>query len=144
MDVYFAAPLFCAAELRFNRDVAGRLEAAGHDVFLPQRDGMETTEVEERPDVGDKAEMMAAIFELDQRRVGEADVVTAVLDGRTVDEGVALEVGLAYAREIPVVGLRTDRRTFGQDEPVNAMVHGACTEIVGEPAALPGAVERHA
>lgn len=144
MQVYFAAPLFCEAELRFNEDVAGRLEAAGHDVFLPQRDGMETTDIEDRPDVETKADMMEAIFDLDQRQVGEADILTAVLDGRTVDEGVALEVGLAYARDIPVVGLRTDRRTFGQDEPVNAMVWGAADEIVADPAALPDAVDQYA
>jgi len=144
MQVYFAAPLFCAAELAFNDRVAGRLEAAGHDVFLPQRDGMETTDVADRDDVASKAEMMQAIFELDRSQVGDADVLTAVLDGRTVDEGVAVEVGLANAWDIPVVGLRTDRRTFGEDEPVNAMLYGAAETIVDTPDALVDAVEAHA
>jgi nucleoside 2-deoxyribosyltransferase len=143
MQVYFAAPLFCEAELRFNERVASRLEDAGHDVFLPQRDGMETTDIEEGSDTSTKEEMMDAIFDLDQRRVGEADVLTAVLDGRTVDEGVALEIGLAYAWKIPVVGLRTDRRTFGLDEPVNAMIWGACEEIVASPDRLVDAVAQY-
>lgn len=143
MQVYFAAPLFCEAELRFNERVASLLETAGHDVFLPQRDGMETTDIEEREDISTKEEMMSAIFELDQTRVREADVLTAVLDGRTVDEGVALEIGLAYAWEIPVVGLRTDRRSFGLDEPVNAMIWGACEEIVDSPDQLVEAVAQY-
>lgn len=143
MQVYFAAPLFCAAELAFNDRVADRLETAGFEVFLPQRDGMETTDIEDRADVDSKAEMMDAIFELDRSQVVDADVVTAVLDGRTVDEGVALEIGLANAWEIPVVGLRTDRRTFGEDEPVNAMVYGATETIVDTPEALVDAVHTH-
>lgn len=143
MQVYFAAPLFCMSELQFNEDVAGLLEEAGHDVFLPQRDGMESTDLEDYDDIETTEEMMDAIFDLDQRQVGEADVLTAVLDGRTVDEGVALEIGMAYARGIPVIGLRTDRRAFGIDEPVNAMVWGACEEIVDHPADLVDAVAQH-
>lgn len=140
MQVYFAAPLFCQSELQFNEQVAGLLEDAGHDVFLPQRDGMESTQVADYEDVETTEEMMEAIFDLDQRQVAEADVLTAVLDGRTVDEGVAIEIGMAYARGIPVIGLRTDRRAFGIDEPVNAMVWGACDEIVDRPATLVEAV----
>lgn len=143
MQVYFAAPLFCQAELAFNDRVAQELEAAGHDVFLPQRDGMETTEVDERPDVDSKAEMMDAIFALDRSEVADADVLTAVLDGRTVDEGVAVEIGLAHAWEIPVLGLRTDRRAFGEDEPVNAMIWGAVDAIVDTPEALVDALDTY-
>lgn len=144
MQVYFAAPLFCEAELTYNERVAGQLEEAGHDVFLPQRDGMETTDLEERDDINTKEEMMSAIFELDQTQVGNADVLTAVLDGRTVDEGVALEIGLAYAWGIPAVGLRTDRRSFALAEPVNAMIWGACEEIVESPGQLVDAVAQYA
>ncbi|HPM73513.1 MAG TPA: nucleoside 2-deoxyribosyltransferase [Spirochaetales bacterium] len=40
MRFYFAAPLFCDAERRYNADLAGKVEALGYDVFLPQRDGV--------------------------------------------------------------------------------------------------------
>lgn len=140
MQVYFAAPLFCQAELTYNESVATELEAAGHDVFLPQRDGMETTDVSDRPDIDSKVEMMQAIFELDRSEVQAADALTAVLDGRTVDEGVALEIGLAYADDTPIIGLRTDRRAFGENEPVNAMIWGASNDIVSTPEALVDAV----
>jgi nucleoside 2-deoxyribosyltransferase len=41
MLIYLAGPLFSHAERRFNAHLAGRLEAAGFSVFLPQRDGVE-------------------------------------------------------------------------------------------------------
>jgi len=41
MRVYFAAPLFNEAERAYNESVVGMLEDAGHDIFLPQRDGVE-------------------------------------------------------------------------------------------------------
>lgn len=141
MQVYFAAPLFCEAELQYNETIATHLEAAGHDVFLPQRDGMETTDLDAHDDIDTTEEMMDAIFNLDRRRVYEADVLTAVLDGRTVDEGVAVEIGLANAWDTPIIGLRTDRRAFGVDEPVNAMIWGATTDIVDTPDALVAAID---
>lgn len=41
MLVYFAAPLFSAAERRFNAALTERIEALGYAVFLPQRNGAE-------------------------------------------------------------------------------------------------------
>jgi nucleoside 2-deoxyribosyltransferase len=38
MRLYIAAPLFTEAERAFNLVLAAALEAAGHDVYLPQRD----------------------------------------------------------------------------------------------------------
>lgn len=38
MRLYVAAPLFTEAERAFNLVLARALEAAGHDVYLPQRD----------------------------------------------------------------------------------------------------------
>ena len=38
MKLYLAAPLFSEAERAFNLAVAQALSAAGHEVYLPQRD----------------------------------------------------------------------------------------------------------
>ena len=40
--LYFAGPLFSAAELTFNAVLAEHIEALGFEVFLPQRDGVES------------------------------------------------------------------------------------------------------
>lgn len=42
MRVYFAGPLFSEAERVFNLRLAEKLEAKGYQVFLPQRDGIES------------------------------------------------------------------------------------------------------
>ncbi len=43
-----------------------------------------------------------------QKRVLESDRMIALLDGLTIDAGVASEIGGAYAKGIPVIGLYTD------------------------------------
>ena len=41
----------------------------------------------------------------------------ALLDGLTIDAGVASEIGVAYAKGIPVIGLYTDSRQQGGSHP---------------------------
>lgn len=145
MRIYFAAPLFNEAELQYNRDVVELLEAAGHSVFLPQRDGIEglDTLIESDPEVTDTYDAMRKIFEIDYAEIQDADVVTALLDGQIPDEGVAVEIGLAYAHDIPVVGLKTDIRVHAQDEPLKAMVFAVLEELTETPEELVEAVARY-
>lgn len=145
MRVYFAAPLFSEAEKQYNEAVVELLEAEGHSVFLPQRDGLEGIDslIRTEPDVADPADAMQKIFELDYGEVRNADVVTALLDGQIPDEGVAVEIGLAYAHDVPVVGLKTDIRVHAQDEPLKAMVFAALEELTESPDALLEAVSRY-
>lgn len=145
MRVYFAAPLFNEAEKQYNETVVELLEDEGHSVFLPQRDGLEGIDslIRTEPDVADPADAMQKIFELDYGEVRNADVVTALLDGQIPDEGVAVEIGLAYAHDVPVVGLKTDIRVHAQDEPLKAMVFAVLEELTESPDALVRAVSRH-
>lgn len=130
MQVYFAAPLFSEAELRFNERLTERLEAAGHDVFLPQRDGIEIEQLYEQPGIDDVDDVMQEIYRIDRDAIYESDILTAVLDGQVPDEGVAVEMGIASENDIPVIALKTDRRVFSEDEPINAMLWGAMDEYV--------------
>lgn len=145
MRIYFAAPLFNEAEKQYNRELVEQLEAAGHSVFLPQRDGIEGLDslIETDPDIEDTADAMRAVFELDHAEIREADLVTALLDGQIPDEGVAVEIGLAHAHDIPVVGLKTDIRVHAQDEPLKAMVFAVLDELTETSAEFLDAVERH-
>lgn len=145
MRIYFAAPLFNDAERQYNREVVELLEEEGHSVFLPQRDGIEGMDmlIENDPEVDDTYDAMRKVFEIDYNEIQKADLVTALVDGQIPDEGVAVEIGLAYAHDIPVVGLKTDIRVHAQDEPLKAMVFAVLEELTESPAELAEAVARH-
>jgi nucleoside 2-deoxyribosyltransferase len=123
--LYFAAPLFSEAELEFNRSVVARIEDAGHEVFLPQRDGPEADSTAHT----DGTDHLHEIFNADRRAILDADLVVAVLDGSTVDDGVAVEIGIAYENDIPIIGLKTDDRTFSEHEHVNSMVYSPLSDL---------------
>lgn len=142
MRVYFAAPLFSEAELEYNEKLCAQFEERGYSVFLPQRDGYEGLEgvyadvdgIETEEDAQD------AIFELDRSEIIQADVMTAILDGQVPDEGVAVEIGVAHENDVPIIGLKTDRR----NDPLNAMVVSPLTELVDTPEELLDRLESYA
>ncbi len=142
MRIYFAAPLFNAAEQRFNARLTWQLEERGHSVFLPQRDGFEMAEVDTdaRPDTA--AEMRSRVFHLDSSEVIAADLVLAVLDGRVPDEGVCVEIGIAWATRNAdrgarrIVGLKTDSRSWLPYDALNPMVSEALDALFSDEADL--------
>ena len=133
MRVYFAGPLFCEAERVFNLRLAEKLEAKGYQVFLPQRDGVES---EKPPDnKTPNAALQQRIFERDRDQILQADIFLFVLDGRVPDEGACVELGIVYGQkhllqqDKLLIGLHTDMRAAFPEAKLNAMIHGAldCT-----------------
>ncbi|OJG43168.1 hypothetical protein RV02_GL003088 [Enterococcus gilvus] len=51
----------------------------------------------------------------DTEEVLKSDLMVALLDGLTIDAGVASEIGVAYAKGIPIIALYTDSRQQGAD-----------------------------
>lgn len=112
MKLYFAGPLFSAAERDWNAALAGRLRAAGHEVFLPQ-------EQEGCKDAG--------IFATDVAGIDWSDALLAIMDGPDPDSGTAWECGYAHGKK-PVVLVRTDFRASGDPGmPYNAMLAASAT-----------------
>jgi nucleoside 2-deoxyribosyltransferase len=109
--LYFAAPLFNDAERTFNEDITAMLEAHFR-VYLPQRDGGLMSKMVKQGISPDNAG--SAVFRRDIEAILEAKILLAVLDGRTVDEGVAFELGVAFANGRTCVGLQTDSRRMAQ------------------------------
>ena len=95
MRIYFAGPLFSAAERDWNLALATALRTAGHEVFLPQ---------EQEP--GKDA---AGIFATDVGGIDWADGLVAIMDGPDPDSGTCWEVGYAYGKK-PIILVRTDMR----------------------------------
>jgi nucleoside 2-deoxyribosyltransferase len=105
--LYFAAPLFNDPERLFNKEVTHRL-GSYFDVFLPQEDGgLIANMIAEGTHPAEAAER---VFRLDIEAMIKCDVLLIILDGRTVDEGAAFELGYAFALGKECYGLQTDMR----------------------------------
>jgi nucleoside 2-deoxyribosyltransferase len=117
MDVYFAGPLFTAAEIAFNREVAGYLTSKGHRVFLPQE-----SEENKRAVDGYSDDPASDIFHSDVAGLDSCDVVVACLDGPDPDSGTSWEIGYAYGIGKDIVCYRTDFRVHEGFDPINLML----------------------
>jgi nucleoside 2-deoxyribosyltransferase len=126
MRIYLAGSMFTPYERGFLDECAGRLRAEGFEVFVPHEQGL----------VGRDA-TAEAVYAVDAGGVESADAVLAVLDGPSVDDGTACEIGLFHGltRRDPerkgVVGLLTDLRGERRGEfATNLFVRG-CIEAGG-------------
>jgi nucleoside 2-deoxyribosyltransferase len=119
--------MFTPYERTFLDDCATRLRAEGFDVFVPHAQkglvGLDVT--------------AEAVFAVDAGGVESADAVLAVLDGPSVDDGTACEIGLFHGLKQRdqgrkgVVGLLTDLRGERRgDFATNLFVRG-CIEAGG-------------
>lgn len=106
-SLYLAGPLFSEAELRYNEELAAHLESY-FDVYLPQRDGGKMVDLIAQGVA--PADAALSIYERDILALREADVLLILMDGRSIDEGAAFELGYAKALGKVCVGLQTDPR----------------------------------
>ncbi len=123
--VYFAGPMFNAAEKDFNLKVTNLLEEYGYQVFLPQRDGIEAAKLEGKTE----EELVKMIFPLDAGEVRKADIVFMNIDGRVPDEGASVELGIAYAAGKRCYGFKTDARAVEFGLEMNPMISGCMIKI---------------
>uniref|UniRef100_I2Q060 Nucleoside 2-deoxyribosyltransferase n=1 Tax=Desulfovibrio sp. U5L TaxID=596152 RepID=I2Q060_9BACT len=126
MHIYLAGPLFTHAERAYLSSLRDRLRQ------LPD------TTVTWPGDLFDDAYLATLgpgakqhIFERCRDAIHAATHVIALLDGTQVDDGTAWEIGYAYARDLPIIGLRTDFRQAGDTahSVANAMIECSCQAI---------------
>ncbi len=124
MKLYLAGPLFTTPERHWNEALAQRLEAGGHEVYVPHL----------HPPLERTAK---AIFEKDREGIDWAEGVVAIMDGPDPDSGTCWECGYAYGVGKPVVLFRSDLRAGGDasDMVVNAMLVGAADVVIAMPLA---------
>lgn len=125
MRCYLAGALFTLAEKRFNRElteaVGRRLE--GVEFILPQERAQQFLHRE------DWSERM---FEDCLAMIDASDVVVTILEGPDADSGTSLELGYAYARGLPIIGIRTDVRGL-EDRGLNLMLANVCNTLLLDP-----------
>jgi len=132
MNIYLAGPLFTAAELAFNHDLAENLRGHGYYVFLPQEHNDALT-----------AGYSKRVYKTDLDALHGSEVTVAVLDGSDVDSGTAWECGYSRAMGKMVFGFRTDIRIYGVEEEVNLMIQESCVGIYSKFSDLLRALGEH-
>lgn len=120
--VYVAGPVFSFAERMFNNTLVKLLSELLTDAefLLPQNYSASIVEQED---------FLEKVFNYCVSSVDEADALLCILDGPDVDSGTSIELGYAYARNKPILGIRTDFRS-SEDRGVNLMVSGVCNQLL--------------
>ncbi|MGY3702906.1 nucleoside 2-deoxyribosyltransferase [Vagococcus martis] len=108
-NIYFASPLFSTMEKHYNEWLVKQIRESYKEVslYLPQ----EQMEINDKNSYADSK--MIATY--DTNALLNSDLMIAVLDGQSIDVGVATEIGVAYQAGIPIIGLFTDSRQQGAD-----------------------------
>jgi nucleoside 2-deoxyribosyltransferase len=120
MKVYIAGKIRNEQEREYLEEIDSICRSVGFDTFLPHRD------VGLAKDIRD----VYRIFEGDIKRgFKKVGLVVAVLDGLHVGAGTAWELGYAYAKRIPAIGIKTDEPVSDALEYLSAILIGSM-EIV--------------
>jgi len=120
MKIYIAGKIRTKSEREFLEEVDGVCKSLGFETFLPHRDvGLCNNIVEvEKTFEGDITEGFK-----------DVGLVVATLDGLHVGAGTAWELGYAYAKGIPAIGIKTDEPVSEALEYLSAILIGSM-EIV--------------
>jgi nucleoside 2-deoxyribosyltransferase len=99
MKIYLAGKIHTPHEKELLQQVDALCIKLGHTTFLPHREvGLATS-------AGDAPRIFAGDI---TQGFKDVQMVIAVLDGLHVGAGTAWELGYAYAKGIPAIGLKTD------------------------------------
>lgn len=139
-NIYVAGPLFNSEQLSFNISLK-RCLSKFFDVYLPQEDGGLMTDMIAH---GMSREAAAhTVFAADIRALQQCDFLLILMDGRTVDEGSAFELGFAYSLCKPCYGLQTSKGQLPQ-AVMNPMISCSLRHIFESVSALVNWAQRSA
>lgn len=121
MKIYIAGKIRSESEREFLEEVDKICKETGFKTFLPHRDVGLAKGIKD----------VEKIFEGDIKKgFKDVDLVVAVLDGLHIGAGTAWELGYAYAKGIPAIGIKTDETAEEALEYLSAILIGSM-EIVG-------------
>jgi hypothetical protein len=123
--LYVAGPLFSEAERSWLDMLAARLRTEGFECFVPH---------EQFPELADVT--VEEVYRIDTEGLRSADALVAWLDGATVDDGTACEIGMfaelartESERYRGIVAIATDLRLERRRE--QSVVGGGMNLFVG-------------
>jgi nucleoside 2-deoxyribosyltransferase len=113
MKVYIAGKIRSEAERDYLEEVESVCKTIGFETFLPHRNVGLAKDFEDAKRIfdGDIVEGLR-----------EVDLVVAVLNGLHVGAGTAWELGYAYAKGIPAIGIKTDEPVSEAFEYLSAIL----------------------
>jgi nucleoside 2-deoxyribosyltransferase len=120
--IYLAGSLFTMAERNWNERLAKAFRDRGYHVILPQEEA-------DRHLGGAQPDFGAIVGDC-LSGIRSSDLIVAILDGPDVDSGTAFECGYAHAIGKPLVGVRTDLRSGGEEKGLNAMLSRSLRGLV--------------
>jgi len=124
MNIYLAGPLFSIAERDFNLMLAETIKGKVDDItiILPQLEAKEIS----------GSEIFAKVmFTYCLSKIEDCDCLIAILEGSDADSGTCIEMGYAYSKKIPIIGIRTDARE-SEDRGLNLMVSNVCYKLIND------------
>lgn len=125
MRVYIAGPLFNNQERSLNEKLAVFLEKNRVGTYLPQRDG--SLAFDEIKKGANAKETRENIFKHDLEEIRKCDAMVCIMDGRVPDEGMCVELGMAFMLDKKCIGYKTDVRTMDEYGD-NVMVEGCISK----------------
>lgn len=130
MKLYCASPFFNPEQLSKLERVEAALEGtfgSKLELFKPRNAKVAAKKLNQEIGAGKdpSGETRKAVFRDNVENVYDSDLMVAVIDGR--DIGVLVEIGLAFARDIPIITY-TDEN-FGLNLMVAEAVHAHCKGV---------------
>jgi len=119
LRVYIAGPLCLEEERNFLEKIDKLCKKYELSTFLPHRDC----------GLWEKTQDAKKIALGDLKGFDNCDFLIANLNGFNVGAGTAWEVGYAYAKGIPVIAIKSDRKLEDSREEISAIIFGT-TKIV--------------
>lgn len=116
---YIAGPLCTESERKFVEEIDKLCKKLKIVTFLPHRDC----------GLWNKKDDAKKIAKGDLNGFQGCDLVIASLNGFNVGAGTAWEMGYAYAKKIPIIAIKTDRKPEENLEEISAIIFGT-TKIV--------------
>jgi nucleoside 2-deoxyribosyltransferase len=121
MKVYIAGKIRTESERKLLEEIEKLCKSFGFETFLPHRD----------VGLAERIKDVDKIFKGDIKNgFKNVGLVVAVLDGLHVGAGTAWELGYAYAKGIPAIGIKQDEKVEDALEELSAILIGSM-EIVG-------------
>jgi len=118
--IYLSGPLFSQGEIAWGERVKRFLE-----------DRLENVEIIWPHEIVPCQASPQQIFLANLQALNECDIMVAMLDGSSVDDGTAWEIGYFFMQGKKILGIRTDFRRAGETDNsrVNLMIECSCQGI---------------